>query len=244
MITRALLTALARRWYVVAAALVLTAAVAHHLGPARQVFWIRADVVFLPPDRTDGTGNALEGEDQSLVYFAAAVEREVNRGAEPLRLASTDATIYGAGTYRGQTVILPNAGSQWQASYNRPVLGIQVVDATAAASQARFERVLDRILAVVRDRQAEAGVGATELIRTRLAPDAPTPVLVTGSTRRAEAGVLLLGSGLAVALGLGADRLAATVRRRRTRSTEVWDGVGDSLRSDTDPVLVHAARSS
>ena len=217
MTSRSLLAALARRWYVAVGVLALVAALTLHLGPAGHVYWVRGDVVFLPPDRADGTGNALEGSDESLVFFAAAVERRINGDHEPPRLSSTDATIYCAGILRGQTTTLPNAGGQWQTNYNQPVLTIQATDATPDAALARFRRAAQRVQDEVAGDQTAAGVPATSMVRTRLAPESPPVVLVLGSTRRAQAGMALLGLLLATGSALVADRLLASRARRPSR---------------------------
>lgn len=185
----------------VALALVLVGtAVAAFVVRPEPVYWARADVVFLPPE---GAGNALEGEDDALVPFAAAVERAVVGGPQELVLASDGTPLYGEGVRAAATVRLARTGGQWQASFDQPLITVQVVMPTRDGAAGRLEDVLARVEAAAVDQQD--GVGASERVRTERSPAHPQITRVVGSATRSVLGVLGVGALLA-ALVVVADR--------------------------------------
>jgi hypothetical protein len=220
MIIREVFAVLARRWYVVVTVVVSAVLLIGVMGSAREVYWTQVDLVFLPPSRPNEPGNALEGSDESLVFFAAAVEKMVNAGHPPLILASPEATLYGAGVERGSSIVLPNAGGQWQTNFNQAVLTVQVVDVSLPAAQERLRDTLAKVRHVVESRQEMAGVRTSAAIRVQASPEEPQFILVTGSRKRAILGMLVLTTGVAVAGSLLTDRMMTPTRRRRVAAGE------------------------
>lgn len=202
------------RWYVVLAVLVLTVAAMALVRP-QPVFWTRVDVVFLPPSRG---GNVFEGSDESLVFYAAAIERELVGGPQAVVLSSPDARLYGAGVDEGYSTTLARTGGQWQSSFNQPVLTVQVVMPTAEEAAVETQRLLDEVDALADARQAEAGVAPDERIVTQRSPDHPQITRVVGSSTRTLAGIGALG------LALAAGALALDGWRSRRRGARVPAG--------------------
>lgn len=216
MTSRLILAALRRRWYV-ALGVLLVAAMISSVLHARQVYWTRAEIVFLPPAGLQTQGNALEGTDESLIFFAASVERSMNGGPHLVAMSSDSATLYGAGVYKGYSLELVNDGGQWQTNFNRPVLSVQAVAPTARGVQETLDRVVAQVKTLARERQRQLSVPARSEIRTELYPEQPHITLVAGSTKRALAGELLLALGLAVAAALMVDnRLGRRTGRGRS----------------------------
>jgi hypothetical protein len=179
------------RWYLLALGLLLTAAAVVLVPPGQGVYWVRAGLVLLPPNNE--LSNPLRVESESLIYFAAAVEREFNENGSADRAASTDATLYGEGVRQGYTVILNSIGSQWSPGYDRPHLAIQVVDSTPERARAVLNDIVARVDTIVRNRQLDAQVEPRMMIRTTLAPPDPTITYVAGSARREQVAIFLIG---------------------------------------------------
>lgn len=204
MTPRLVLTALRRRWYVVLAVFLVAGVASVGLAP-RHVYWTRAEIVFLPPDGPGHAGNALEGTDESLIFFAASVERTVNGGPKVVAMSSDTATLYGAGTYEGYSVELVNDGGQWQTNFDRPILSVQVVDSTASRVRNTLQSIVGRVETTALQRQQEFGVSSANAIRTQLNPEQPQVASVGGSAKRALVGEFVLAAGLAMAAAILVD---------------------------------------
>jgi hypothetical protein len=175
------------------------------LPEPRGVYWTKADLIFLAPTKI--TGNPLSADFDSVVYFAAAVEREFNRRPAEARVASSTATLYGRGVREGFEVTLPSIGTQWQPVFDRPKLTVEVVDTTEAKARQDLYRIVNDLKTIVRDRQVAAGVDVRLMIRTSLTPSQPVITYVTGSHTRERAAVFLLGLSMSLALAVfSADR--------------------------------------
>ncbi|MGO4383807.1 hypothetical protein [Specibacter sp. RAF43] len=199
---------LVRRWYVVLAVAVATVIGVGLLQPPTVVYGAKVNVMFLPPD------GVLMDQTESLIYFAALVERTFNQGHAAPRVSSASATLYGAGVRQGYSVSLFDTGGQWQTNFNRPVLQVEVVDSGAAAVQTQLDAIFTKIDTIARQTQAEAGVKPAKMIRSNQSPSPPVIVRVGGSRSRVAAGMLCLGLGFAVGACYYTDRILARRRRR------------------------------
>jgi hypothetical protein len=215
MTTLLLVRMLVRRWYIVVAILLLSSLGYLSLSGSGSIYTAQTDVVFIAPG-TDPVGGFDERYRDSLVHFAAAIEREYHAGRSPNRLAD-EAPLFGAGIRQGEQVILPNTGSQWLVSFDSPRLAVDVVGPDAAWVRARLGAVLDRIETLARERQQKSGVADEFLIRTERAPQEPV-VEQVGSSRGAYARALL--ALLAVSLGVAAAATVAVERLAQRRAAE------------------------
>jgi hypothetical protein len=204
-----LLRVLARRWYLLLAVAVLTGFGALLVQNTTPVYSTEVNVMFLPPD------GVLMDQSESLIYFAAVVERQFNGGHPALKLSSNVATLYGAGVRNGYTVSLYDTGGQWQTNFNRPVLQVEVVDSGQAAVQSQLDAILARIDTIAVDTQKAAGVKPSLMIRGNVSPAPPVIVEVRGSKWRAAAGIACLGLGIGVGACYYLDRVL--MRRPRLR---------------------------
>jgi hypothetical protein len=205
------LRALARRWYVLAIFAALTM-----LGGflAVKVYWARVTVVLLAPESLDNQ-NALRSPTESLIDFAAVIERQVNGNHSQPRFSFSSATLYGAGVRDGYKVSLQNDGGQWSDSFTQPVLDVEVVSPTRTGAQAQLRQVIDRIDALVANRQADADVPSDQMITTLQSPSPASITHIGGSRLRALGAVGLLGAISGVALTLAFDRrMRARVSRK------------------------------
>lgn len=185
------------------------------------VYWCRAEVVFLPPTDRTGWTNSLQGANESLVSFAAAVERRVNGGQAAPRLASTDATLYGAGVTQGRSISLRNTGGQWQPSYGQPSVTVEVVGVTPEETMTQTRQALGEVTAASRAMQRELGVSDSSAITAQVSPQVLSLSRVSGSQRRSKAVILLLGAGASLLVFMELRRRQATHRHRVRHASPV-----------------------
>jgi hypothetical protein len=216
--TAAFFRVLGRRWYVMVAGVTLSALVFMSMAGVGDVYSTETNVIFVAPG-DQSFGQVRDDNVESLVNFAAAVERVVLAGRPADRLASTDATLFGAGVRQGYEVSLPNSGGQWQNSFNQPILKVEVVGPSASWVSATLGRLLDRIDSVARERQAQSDVAPQNTITTERAPTTAS-IRDLGSTRseraRGAAALLALGLALSAIAAVLADRAADRRHSRRT----------------------------
>lgn len=199
-----------RTWAVVLAGIVITVvSVALVPGP-KGVYWARTDLVFLPPRSSDVSPYGPDSYE--VVYFAAVVEREFNGGGVRIRGASSDAALFGFGVRSGYAVGMPNSGSQWRPSYFSPKLNVEVVDPDEAVARERMAEVLNRLNTIVRQRQVDANVSPGSMVTTTTIPERPTVTYATGSARRQQVALVLLG--LLLTWGAASIVEARDLRRR------------------------------
>ncbi|WP_110182141.1 hypothetical protein [Nocardioides solisilvae] len=215
MTTVELLRRLLRRWYVVAAGLVATAAVAAAVASPAPLFVSRVDVVLVaPPDDTLAPELVSRGED--LIALAGLVERLVNEGRPREPGTAQVVPLEGTGVRRGVQVTLPNAGGQWDHSFVAPVLDVQAVGTSRAEVVALRDDVLDRVVRTLRQTQADDGVPPRRRATARVVPEDGPVVPAGGHPTRAAAAAGVVGLLLTALAGLLVD--GVLVRRRARRS--------------------------
>jgi len=198
---------LLRRWYVVLAVAVATVIGAGLVQHPASVYSAEVNVMFLPPD------GVLMDQTESLIYFAAMVERDFNQGHTEPRVSSASATLYGAGVRKGYSVSLFDTGGQWQTNFNRPVLQVEVVDSSPAAVQTQLDAILAKIDSIAAQAQSRSGVASAKMIRSNQSPNPAVIVRAGGSRWRATAGMIFLGLGVAIGACYYTDRILASRRR-------------------------------
>ena len=207
MALRNLVAVIVKRWYVLLIGIACTFLTVGLFSSAPGVYSTQVDVVFLPPTYPQ-RGNPLEGRSDSLIYFAAIIEREVNMAPNDVR-SSGSTTLYGSGIRSGHQVILPDGGGQWQTSFGRQVLSVEVVDPSEEKVREMLDEQLARIRETVQKIQDDQGVVPRDQIRTALAPPEPVVTYVGGSPTRAAIGILLLGLTVSFLMTVIVDRLLA-----------------------------------
>ncbi|MFC5931585.1 hypothetical protein [Cryobacterium melibiosiphilum] len=161
---------------------------------AEGVYSTRVNLVFLAP--TDLTGNSLSDTSDSLINFAALVEREYNGNVNTARFSNSTATLYGAGVREGHAVTLLNSGGQWKDSFRNPVLSVEVVGGSDKDVRQELEQVISDINALAESKQVQASVSAVNQITTLTSPQAPVMEYADGSRTRAVGAIVLLGLGI------------------------------------------------
>jgi hypothetical protein len=216
MTARMLLSMLGRRWYVVVSGLLLTGLAFLGLNQAGGAYTANTTVLFLTPG-SSALGQFNDAYLETLVDFAAVVEREANDGALVERM-SPGATLYGAGVTRGYRVSLPNTGGQWETSFGQPALSIEVVGPSPQWVRATMSALLDRIDVLARVAQDAAGVATARAITTQRVPGV-FDVNHVGSTRgtqaRAAVALFTVGSGVSCAVALLLDRRLGRTEQSR-----------------------------
>jgi hypothetical protein len=205
---------LLRRWPVVIAVLGLMIPVLFQAAEAKGVYWTRVNVVFLPPPGAAG-GNPLRSDSQDLVQYAAVIERLALEETSDPPMVTNGASLYGTGIRNGYSVYLPNTGTQWQPSFPRAVVAIEVV-AEDAASVSRLAEELAAKLDVASTRQQDAlGVVRAAHITTELSPAAPDVTYHAARPASAVAALSFLALGLATAAAMLAEAAERAVRNRK-----------------------------
>lgn len=202
-----------RRWPVVLLVLLLMMPVVWTARKTEGVYWTQQNVVFLPPPGA-AAGNPLRSDSQDIVQFAAVIQRRAIAKTSDPPLETNGASLFATGIREGYSVYLPNAGTQWQPSYDRAVITIEVVAETPEAVLASVKSLSDRLAAVASEEQQKLGVIQKAHITTELSPSAPS-VSYHGTRNNAAAGALIL---LALGLSVGAATIADKLLLRRKRS--------------------------
>lgn len=205
---------LARRWYLVLIAIICMAPVLYAAHIATGVFYVTADVLFLPPPAAVG-GNTLRADPGRTVYYAAVVERRFNGESPESVPRPTDAPLYGTGIRNGFAVYLPNAGGQWQSNFNKPVIRVEIVGEDSAVVQLEMDRIVHRIQELAVEPQHTMGVKPEAFITTEISPEKPIIAHVGIRNSRAEVALLLLTVGLAVGVAHVGDRISAFAKRQK-----------------------------
>ncbi|WP_162942778.1 hypothetical protein [Cryobacterium soli] len=195
-----------RRWYIVLLCAVLTVIGMLIASRPNPVFWTRVNVVFLAPTSLDNP-NALRDTTENLVSFAALVDRQYNGNAAVPRFSSQEARLYGAGERAGSAVSLLNSGGQWNDSFIRPELTVEVVGDNEADVLTTLGQITERIDRIVDEQQDVVGVSGADRITTLMSPQTAVVSSAQGNRLRALGAILLLGAGACVVATGFVDRL-------------------------------------
>lgn len=208
-----------RRWYLALgmALLMLPVLVAAHEGTG--VYYSKTDVRFLPPLPIQG--NVFQADPLQVVPFASIVLHQFNAHDRDETPRSASAPLHGSGVRKGHLVYLPNSGSQWQVSYSRAAITVEVVGESAEDVAAERDRIVDRISALAEATQQERGIGPPLRITTELDQTTALVTYVGVRNGRAEMALIFLTVGLVVGIPLAADPIIVRlqkVARSRTKT--------------------------
>ncbi|ABK05502.1 hypothetical protein Arth_4127 [Arthrobacter sp. FB24] len=208
--------AVLRRWYVVLAVMALMVPAVLQAAGATGVYWSKVDVVFYPPSGA-AAGNPLRADSQATIHYAAMVERLVNgeRGdAEP---GTTSADLYGTGLRNGYSVYVPSSGGQWQNSFDRSAITVEVVAETRDEVSRVLTGIVDRIETTAAERQEAMGVIPRSFITTSLSPGTPEISYQAAKPVYAASALAVLAVGLSIAAAGFVDRLTLRAAGRRAQ---------------------------
>lgn len=196
-----------RCWPVIVAVLGLMLPLTANAAEAKGVYWTRLDVVFLPPP-TAAAGNPLRSDSQDIVQFAAVIQRlAITKSSKP-PLQTNGASLYTTGIRNGYSVYLPNSGTQWQPSFPRAVISIEVVAEDAASVTRVAGELADKIASEAVRQQDAMGVIPSAHISTESSPSIANVSYHPASPMKAVAALLVLALGISAAAAHIADRLA------------------------------------
>ncbi|HEU4807386.1 MAG TPA: hypothetical protein VFT01_03930 [Homoserinimonas sp.] len=215
-----ILRSLLRRWYVMVGALVCIAVAILMVARVDGVYSVRVNLVFLPPPIATSDENTLRWSSESLVNFAAVIERSYNGNTPQPQFASIDAPIYGSGQTSGVKVFLPNTGGQWTSDFRDATLVVEAVDPNRDAVAKRLDAVIAELQALAAERQRTAGVDADHLISVLVSDEASGVRFVQGSTVRAAGSIVILGLAIGGVVAVLVDRALIRRRARGSRQPE------------------------
>lgn len=206
-----------RRWYVAVFVLAMTAWACVALLGSGRTYWAQGQVVFVEP----GVGSVAgvnDGLAPSLINFAGVVQRKLTYEGGPTELPSSGSTLYGSGVRSGYALSLLNSGSQWAASYSRPVLELQVTGSTPENVRRTLDDALMRIRGAALGLQEEAGAPERLFIGVEISPSEPE-IIDVGSTdfgrKKGLTVIAVVGFVLAGSAAYGVDALARRWGSRR-----------------------------
>ncbi|MDI2097612.1 hypothetical protein [Ruicaihuangia caeni] len=212
-----LLRSLGRRWYVLAAALIAAGLIAAISVQVEGVYQARLKLVFLPPAAATADENTLRDPEQTLINFAALVEREYTGNHQPPDFASVDAPLYGTGARTGVRVTLPNAGGQWSSSFRDAALMVESIDPSRELAVERLNEAVTEVQRIAEQRQLDAGVAEDRRIQVVVSDETSGIRYAKGSSIRAVGAIMVLG----VAAGcVGAVLLDRRLRRGHDVTSE------------------------
>lgn len=216
-----LLRTLGRRWYIVAAGLILSVVAVVMLSRATgPAYSAQTDVVFSAPGRGGLTASA-DGVMDGLVGLASAVQRDVGGRIPPPTLTTDNATLFGSGVSKGYTITLPNIGGQWQISYNDPKLTVSVVGPDPGWVRDTTDRLVAAIQHNALTRQIDAGVPDYSRIVTGRVPKETSVSYVASTTSthaRGMIAIVMIGLSVSGTVAVLLDRRRERVRGRRERA--------------------------
>lgn len=206
-----------RRWYLFLGALLCMAPVLFAAHGAIGVYYLQADVIFLPPPQSVA-GNSLRGEPGQTVYFTAMIDRQLAGEDPETGPATTDAPLYATGIREAHSTFLPNNGGQWQTNFNRPVITVEVVGETSANVEDEFASILQRIEELREQPQADMHIAADSYITTTLSPARPKMQYIGVRSKRAVFAFGMVAIGVSTGVAIMGDQVLEFNERRRQRS--------------------------
>lgn len=200
--------ALARRWYLALGTVLVMLPFLFAANTATGVYYSKTDVLFLSP-RAPASGNALQEDPAQILAFASVVTHRFNANAANTVPRSTSSPLYGSGIRSGHLVYIPSSGGQWQLSYSRPVVTIEIVGESMDEVVTQRQQILDRVSSLARDSQQELGIKPAANITTEPAPSVEFVAYVGVRNSTAVLALTLLTIGLAAGIPLSVDRALA-----------------------------------
>ena len=202
-----------RRRYLALCIILVMAPLVFTAGKVPGVYYSRADVLFLVPAGTAG-GNLLQADPAQTLSFAAIIEHRVNAEEPSAAPRSTSAPLYGTGSRHSSVVYIPSSGGQWQMSFSRPVITVEVTGETSGEVASRLDHLVGRVTMLASSLQQQYGVEPAARITTDLSPSTPSVAYIPVRNSRADVALILITLGLAYALPTFIDRLIRKKDRR------------------------------
>lgn len=212
---------LTRRWYIVAATLVLMFPALLFVHNAPGVYYSTVSLLFLPPAGSVGGGNSLRADPGGTVHYAALIERRFNEGRRSFdNPRPTNAPLYATGIKHGTYVHLPDAGGQWQSNFNRAELRVEVVGQSEQEVLDNMNRTLATLQKLSVEPQKEMGIWEESMITNQRAPAVPAVGYAWVRNPRADMAVAALMLGLSVAAAHIGDAIIGRIRKSRSSGTQ------------------------
>ncbi|MFF2346145.1 hypothetical protein [Pseudarthrobacter sp. NPDC058119] len=185
---------------------------------AQGVYYSRVDVLFLAPPAVVA-GNVLQADPAQTLSFAAIVEHQVNAEYPSSAPRSTSAPLYGTGLRNTHAIFIPNSGGQWQLSFSRPMITVEVVADSPEMVFTTMNQLAGRISDLAADLQTNEGIPQAVQITTDDSPEKASVTYVPVRSGNATFALLILTVGLAIGLPMLAERIAIAAEVRRSEVT-------------------------
>jgi hypothetical protein len=211
---------LVRRWYVTCLMLLGMVLSAWHVAQLPGVYLAQVNVVLLAPQETTPV-NVLGGTAGKLTDLAGITAKSVQGGVNGGKTVSSEVTLAAQGIREGWLVRQPNEGGQWNYSFSKPMIDVQVTGHSEQFVIERLNAVVAMVGVDIRRREVAAGVAEDNYVRTILSPAQPEVFFNDGDRRRALLGLLGAGGLLTYASAYGVDRVLSRRERRRPLSSDV-----------------------
>lgn len=173
------------------AALVAMAGMSASILTSRPLYYSRVDVLFLLPDATDDA-NSLLGDPGLTLYLAGIVERTFNDEYGGTGAQTTGAPLYGTGVRYGHWVHIPATGGQWQTSYDRPLVAVEIVGESPDEVSSQIDLYTGRVTDLASSSQEQLNIPAPLHISTSQWPALPRVELIGTKKSRAAAALGLI----------------------------------------------------
>jgi hypothetical protein len=186
------------RWYVVLAVLVLAAGAGVLFARDGGLYTTRTVVAFVVPN--DGPWDGGGSREDGVIALALAVAEQAGEGRGSVDYAAADAPFFGAGIRQGVSIGLPDTGGQWEASYARAAINIDVV----SPDRAWVVEQQQSLIAAVQDATVayQSGLGSAGRVRAEVEQLTMTIEHVQPSrTSQLLAIAALAGAGLILGCG-------------------------------------------
>ncbi|HEY7049799.1 MAG TPA: hypothetical protein VH373_21460 [Jatrophihabitantaceae bacterium] len=191
---------------IIAIGLLITAAITYRVARKPGVFWAQTDVLFLPP-ASGVFPNSLLNNPGGLIALAGVVGKMVDPDAAAARVVDPSVRLVNQGVRHGWSVTLPNDGGQWADNFDKALLDVQAVGATAAEVNGMVSRLANQVNLKLSGLQAD--VPPVDRVTTRLNPSQVQVFYDSGHRLKAVAASLAVGLAVTIVIALYVRRRIA-----------------------------------
>lgn len=222
------LKACARRWYVLLAGLLVTAAAAYVAAGPTVVYSTATTVNIMEPDA--GKVRIVGVFNPSELDVANVLTARVNGGVHTPLASDPDVTLESIGILQGSHAQIRNVGGQWLSQVTEPLVAVQAVGPTEQSARSQLNAKVADVGTQLTQLEDQLKVPTKQRLELSTNPSQPTVTREVTSHGRALVGYGLFGLGLTLCAVWWSDRILArraarrggtgARRRLRTRSAD------------------------
>lgn len=231
-----------RRWFVVAFFILCAVITVFVLDTKQRHYVAQTELVMVAPGSVAVSGSPY-GSTETLVDFAGVVERRFNASSPTQHLSSPSATLFGNGIRNGVSVRLTNSGGQWNYSFDRPILEVQVIDSNIETVHENMQSVESRVRKIVHDLQTDAHAKPKSMISVYSDTEGAN-ITSFGSTRTGRVKGIALICGVAVVISVPFSIALDKLLKRRKAHTNMPATTGISQLENQPKTMRHDSAKS